>query len=230
MDVRSAIETRRSAKHFDSRHEMPESDIRQILSLAMLSPTAFNIQHWRFVLVTDRELREELRAVSWMQPQITDASLLVVLCADLRAWSKQPERYWRNAPAEVRAGVLEAIEAYYAGREQVARDEAMRSCGIAAQTLMLAARAMGYHSCPMDLSDLDAVARILRLPDDHLVAMFIAIGKALREPWPRPGQLVLDDVVIYDRYPPPGESQSFRDRSQVAGLPRWPVRGIAPSR
>jgi nitroreductase len=210
MDVRSAIETRRSTKYFDPLHEMPESDIREILSLAMLSPTAFNIQHWRFVVATDRALREELRAVSWMQPQVTDASLLIVLCADLRAWSKQPERYWRNAPPDVREGVLAAIEAYYAGREQVARDEAMRSCGIAAQTLMLAARDLGYDSCPMDLSDLDAVGKVLRLPEDHAVAMFVAIGKGTRAPWARPGQLDFEEVVVRDRFAPPGADSAPR--------------------
>ena len=200
MDVFAAIESRRSIKQFDPDHRMSEAEIEQLLSLALLSPTAFNIQHWRFVRVEDRALREQLRAVSWMQPQITDASLLLVLCADLDAWRKQPERYWRNAPGEVQAGVLEAIHAYYDGREQAQRDEAMRSCGIAAQTLMLAAKAMGYDSSPMDLSDFDAVAPLINLPADHVIGLFIAIGKGIREPWPRGGQLPLSEVVVRDRF------------------------------
>jgi nitroreductase len=156
----------------------------------VLSPTAFNIQHWRFVRVEDKALREELRSVSWMQPQITDASLLLVICADLDAWRKTPERYWRTAPGEVREGVVAAIDAYYQGREQVQRDEVMRSCGIAAQTLMLAAKAMGYDSSPMDLSDFDAVAPLINLPADHVIGLFLAIG----------GQLPLAEVVVRDRF------------------------------
>lgn len=200
MDVKTAIETRRAAKQFDPDHRMTEDEIGQLMSLVVMSPTAFNIQHWRFVLVRDQALRENIRAVSWMQPQITDASMLVVVCADLKAWEKQPERYWRHAPADVREGVLAAVEEYYRGREQVQRDEAMRSCGIAAQTLMLAARAMGYDSCPMDLSDLDEVARLINLPADHAIAMFVAIGKATRDPWPRAGQLPLEQVMLRDRF------------------------------
>lgn len=200
MDTVTAIETRRSVKHFDPQHSMTQRETDELMRLAMLSPTAFNIQHWRFVLVRDAALREQIRAVTWMQPQITDASLLVVLCADLDAWRKQPERYWRNVSQEVREGVVQAIDAYYTGRNQVQRDEAMRSCGIAAQTLMLAAKAMGYDSCPMDLSDLDEVGKLINLPPDHVVAMFVAIGKGVREPWPRAGQLLASEVVVTDRF------------------------------
>jgi nitroreductase len=200
MDVITAIETRRSIKHFDANHTMTEEEVEKLLSLAILSPTAFNIQHWRFVVVKDVALREQIRALSWMQPQITDASVLIVICADIQAWSKQPERYWRNAPDDIREGVVTAIGEYYRERPQIQRDEAMRSCGIAAQTLMLAAKSMGYDSCPMDLSDFDEVAKLIRLPDDHAIAMFVAIGKGTRDPWPRAGQLPMAEVVIVNHF------------------------------
>lgn len=200
MDVESAIITRRSVKQFDSAYQMADAEIDKLISLTMLSPTAFNLQHWRFVVVQDRALRAQIRAHSWMQPQITDASLLVVICADLDAWKKEPERYWRNAPPDVREGVLEAISGYYEGRTQVQRDEAMRSCGIAAQTLMLAATSMGYASCPMDLSDFHEIGKLINLPEDHVIAMFVAIGKGIRDPWPRAGQLSMDEVTCVDRF------------------------------
>lgn len=200
MNVRTAIETRRAVKQFDPAHTMPEAEIDELMSLAMLSPTAFNIQHWRFVIVRDPAVREAIRAASWMQPQITDASLFVVICADIKAWEKTPERYWRNAAQDTREGIVEAMGEYYRGRDRIQRDEAMRSCGIAAQTLMLAAKAMGYDSCPMDLSDFDAVGKIISLPPDHAIAMFLAIGKGIRDPWPRAGQLALNEVVFTDRF------------------------------
>ena len=200
MDVRAAIETRRAIKQFDANHTMTDREIEELMSLTLLSPTAFNIQHWRFVLVRNPELREAIRAVSWMQPQITDASLLVIICADLQAWNKQPERYWRNASDDIREGIVTAIGEYYRERPQIQRDEAMRSCGIAAQTLMLAAKAMGYDSCPMDLSDFDEVTKLIRLPGDHAIAMFVAIGKGARDPWPRAGQLPMDEVVIVNHF------------------------------
>jgi nitroreductase len=200
MDVKTAIETRRAVKQFDPQHEMTQAEIDELLSLALLSPTAFNLQHWRFVVVRDPEVRKQIRAATWMQPQITDASLLVVLCADVKAWDKAPERYWRNVPPEVREGVVATVRNFYGGREQLQRDEAMRSCGIAGQTLMLAAKAMGYDSCPMDLSDFGEVGRLIRIPPDHVIGLFVAIGKTVRAPWPRPGQLSRDDVVMFDHF------------------------------
>ncbi|MGD8592672.1 MAG: nitroreductase family protein [Gammaproteobacteria bacterium] len=200
MNTIEAIRNRRSTKKFDPYHEMPEEHVDELLSLAMLSPTAFNIQHWRFVVVRDKKLRESIRTVTWEQPQITDASLLIILCADTKAWKKQPERYWQNATRESREGLLGAIEMYYDGKEQTQRDEAIRSCGIAAQTIMLSATAMGYDSCPMDLSDFGEVAKLINLPDDHIISMFVAIGKGIEAPWPRGGQLRRDAVTKFNSF------------------------------
>ena len=200
MNVTEAIVERRSIKAYDPHHKMTEQEIAKLMSLAMLSPTAFNIQNWRFVVVTDPVLRQQIRAVSWNQAQVEEASLLIVLVADLKAWEKQPERYWANAPKPVQDYLVPAIGNYYAGKEEVQRDEGMRSCGMAATTIMLAAKEMGYDTCPMDGFDFDAVSQLLNLPEDHTPAMFVVVGKALEPAKARGGQLHMDDVVIYNKF------------------------------
>ncbi|MDP2180479.1 nitroreductase family protein [Methylicorpusculum sp.] len=200
MNTLEAIKARRAVKLYDANHRMTDDEISGLMSLAVLSPTAFNIQHWRFVVVKDPQLRRQIRAAAWDQAQVTDASLLIVLCADLKAWEKQPERYWANASKEVQDYLIPAIDQYYRGKEHVQRDEAMRSCGIAAQTLMLAAKAMGYDSCPMDGFDFDQVAKLIKLPDDHVIALFVAIGKAIQPAKPRGGQLSREEVVFTDTF------------------------------
>jgi len=200
MDTFEAIAQRRSVKQYDPNHRLSQAEIDQLMSATILSPTAFNIQNWRFVLVEDPQLRADIRKASWNQPQVTDASLLVVLCADLKSWEKEPSRYWRNAAQPVQEFLLPAIDGYYRGREQVQRDEAMRSCGMAAQTLMLAAKSMGYDSCPMDGFDFDSVGKLINLPDDHIIAMYVVVGKALMAANPRGGQLALDEVLISNRF------------------------------
>jgi nitroreductase len=199
MKTEEAIKARRSVKHYYPDHQMTDGEIAKLLSLAILAPTAFNIQNWRFVVVSDPELRRQIREVAWDQSQVTDTSLFIVLCANLKAW-QQPARYWNKAPKEVQEFMIPAIDDYYRGKEQVQRDEAMRSCGIAAQTLMLAAKSMGYDSCPMDGFDFDKVAQLIKLPSDHVITMFVAIGKGTKETWPRPGQLTLDEVVIKNSF------------------------------
>lgn len=200
MNTVDAIHARRAVKHFDATHRMSKEEMNELLSLAVLSPTAFNIQNWRFVIVADKELRKKIREVAWDQAQVTDASLFIVLCADLKSWEKEPGRYWVNAPKEVREFILPAIDAYYRDKDQVQRDEAMRSCGIAAQTLMLAAKSMGYDSCPMDGFDFKKVAELIELPEDHVIAMFVAIGRGTKEAWPRGGQLGLDEVILHNHF------------------------------
>lgn len=200
MNVTEAIVERRSIKAYDPMHKMTEQEIAKLMSLAMLSPTAFNIQHWRFVVVTDPVLRQQIRAVSWNQAQVEEASLLIILTADLKAWEKEPVRYWENAPKPVQEFMVPAITNYYEGNDRVQRDEAMRSCGMAATTLMLAAKEMGYDTCPMDGFDFDAVGKLINLPEDHIPTMFVVVGKALEPAKPRAGQLHLDEVVIHNTF------------------------------
>lgn len=200
MKTIDAIKSRRAIKSFDPDHVMPKADEDELLSLAMLAPTAFNIQNWRFVVVKDKKLRGQVREAAWDQAQVTESSMLVVVCADLKSWEKEPKRYWANAASDVQDFMLPAIDGYYRDKEQVQRDEAMRSCGIAAQTLMLAAKGMGYDSCPMDGFDFDKVGQLINLPDDHVIAMFVVIGKGVKKAWPRAGQLPMSDVVINDHF------------------------------
>jgi len=200
MDTLTAIHERRSVKHYDPNHQMSEAEIQTLMEHVILSPTSFNIQNWRFVIVDDPELRQKIRAASWNQAQVTEASLLVLLCADLKAWNRQPERYWKTAPEAVQKQLVPMIIQFYEGRESVQRDEAMRSCGIAAQTLMLTAKVMGYDTCPMIGFDPQAVAELIQLPEDHAIGMMITVGKALQPARDRGGQLPLSEVVIRNQF------------------------------
>ncbi|TXL13859.1 nitroreductase family protein [Methylococcaceae bacterium HT4] len=200
MQTLDAIKARRAVKHFDANYRFTDEQINELFSLAILSPTAFNIQNWRFVNVSEPKLRRQIRTAAWGQAQVTDASLFIVICADLKSWEKQPERYWVNADQPVQDFMLPAIDQYYRGKDQVQRDEAMRSCGIAAQTLMLAAKAMGYDSCPMDGFDFDQVGQLINLPDDHVIALCLAIGKPTQAANPRAGQLAKEEVLINNHF------------------------------
>jgi len=200
METLEAIKQRRAVKHYDPEHEMTQDEIDQLMSLAKLAPTAYNQQNYRFVLVRDPGLRQQIREAAWDQAQVTDASLLIVICADMKAWEKEPARYWANAPKDIQDYMQSVIEQYYRDREQVQRDEAMRSAGIAAQTIMLAAKSMGYDTCPMDGFDFDAVGKLINLPEDHTIAMFVVVGKAAQPARARPTQLAMDEIVITDRF------------------------------
>jgi nitroreductase len=200
MNIKQAIVNRRSIKHFDSTHEMTESEINELMEHAILSPTSYNVQHWRFIQIQDKDKRQQIEDVSWGQKQVTEASLLLILCADLNAWEKNPERYWRDAPVEVQDFLLPMIENFYTNHHQAQRDECLRSTGIAAMNIMLMAKGMGYDSCPMVGFDFDKVAKIINLPHDHIITMMITVGKSCEDARPRSGQLPLSEVFITDSF------------------------------
>jgi nitroreductase len=197
MDTFDAIYKRRAVKEFDPDHRLTHDEEKKLLEAAIQAPTSFNIQHWRFVILRDPELRRKIRTeLGNDQAQMTDASLLVLMTADVQAWAKQPERYWKNAPKEVAELLVGWMGPFHEGREWLQRDEAQRSMGMAMQTLMLAAKSMGYDSCPMIGFDIDGVAKLINLPEDHVMGAMVAIGKGTKRTWPKPGQLPLEEVVI----------------------------------
>ncbi len=201
MTVEQAIHARRSIKQFDATHRLTAEEETRLLDQVRLTPSSFNMQNYRFVLVKDAELRKAIRAVAWDQTQITDASLLVILCADLSASETNPERYWAHAPQPVQDFLVPALKGFYAGNERLTRDEGMRSTGLAGMALMLAAEGMGYQSCPMVGFDPVAVAELIGLPSDHAISFMVAVGKGDKEPWPRGERLATTETVIVDRFP-----------------------------
>jgi nitroreductase len=201
MELLEAIYSRRAVKHFDPGHELTQEEENKLLEATIQAPTSFNIQHWRFVVIRDQELRKKIRTEFGNdQAQMTDASLLILMTADVKAWQKEPERYWKNAPKEVADLLVGWMGPFHEGREELQRDEAQRSIGMAMQTLMLTARDMGYDSCPMIGFDHDAVSELINLPEDHVLGPMVAIGKKTKDSWPKPGQLPLSELVVENSF------------------------------
>ena len=200
MDTFEAISSRRSIKKFDPDHVMTEDEITRLMEAVILTPTSFNIQNWRFVLITEPQVKQQMKAKGYGQAQFSDCSLVVLICGDRNAYNQDPDRYWAHAPAETRAAVVPMIRSAYGSNEDLRRDENLRSGAMAGQTLMLAARAMGYDSCPMIGFDFKGVAEIVNLPPEHDIVMAVTVGKALEPARPRGGQLPLDAVVFRNRF------------------------------
>lgn len=200
MDTFRAIEERRSVKHYDPNHRMSEGDFTKIMEAAILAPTSFNMQNWRFVRVTDTAIREKVRAAGWGQAQFSEASELLFICGDLKAYAKSPERYWANAHKDISDMMVPMIGQFYDNNESLNRDEVMRSGGMAAQNIMLAAKSLGYDTCAMIGFDAVAVADLIQLPADHVIVMALVIGKALKPANPRGGQLPLNEVIVKNTF------------------------------
>lgn len=201
MNIHETIENRRSIKHYDPDHVMPEEDLARLIELTKLAPSSFNMQNYRLVVVRDPELRKEIRAAAWDQAQVSEASVLFIMCADLKAHEADPAKYWSHAPKAVQDILGPMTKPFYDGKPQLIRDEAIRSSALAGMTLMLAAKGMGYDSCPMIGFDPVAVSKLIQLPEDHVLSFMIAVGKEAQPAWPRGARLADAEVVIHDRFP-----------------------------
>ena len=201
MDTFEAISSRRAIKKFDNNYKMTSEQIDSLMKLTLLSPTSYNQQNWRFVTISDQSIKEKIGIAARNQAQPVDGSLVILLCGNMNAWKDDPLRYWKNHPVEKQELVKSSLEKKYSESLQNRRDEAIRSCGFAGQTIMLAARQMGLDSCPMVGFDYDEMAKIINLPDDHLIVLMIVVGKSSEPAKERGGQLSLDEVVFENKFP-----------------------------
>lgn len=99
MNAIEVIQQRRATKQFDAGYVMTLDEKRAAEYCAANAPSAFNLQHWRPLLIEDRAQREKIREAAWGQAQVTDASMLVVLCGDLSSWESQVKIFGQKPPS-----------------------------------------------------------------------------------------------------------------------------------
>jgi nitroreductase len=200
MEFKDVINTRRSLRDFDNSVEINDEELNYIIDAARKTPTSFNIQNWRFVAIRDRGIKEKIKRAAWDQAQVGVNSVLIAMCADLNAWNDNPERYWAANGEETAKHMAGMTQGFYKDRPEVQRDEAMRSIGMAATAIMLAATDLGYHCSPMIGFDPTSTAAAINAPEHVVVGMLIAIGKSASQPYPKT-ELPRESVLIYDFFP-----------------------------
>ena len=176
--LETLLSTRHSIKNFDQNVKIPYDKLEKIIQLASLAPSAFNIQHWRVVRVNNEQIRRQLSKLAWGQLQVTQASELLIVCADKDCW-KGPSLDFCHAKTEQDKDKFRSMLArVYGDNSEFARDEALRSSTLFCMSLMLAAESLGYQSCPMSGFDYQKTASLINLPNGMEICMAIALGRA----------------------------------------------------
>jgi nitroreductase len=203
METLATIKHRISANAFDTSFKLSDAEINELATLASEAPTSYNVQNYRFVAVSTPEAKEALKAASYGQQKIADASVAFVIFGDLKpvdngiaAWKILLDS--GNLPQGTFDYMKGAITQAYSD-EQNSKNEAYRSAGLAGMTLMLAAEAKGLVSCPMGGFVPDQVNAALNVPARYFPAMIVVVGKALPEGnFPRKPRLGLDIVLAHN--------------------------------
>ncbi|WP_379134836.1 nitroreductase family protein [Paenibacillus sp. sgz500958] len=176
------VQARRSAMNFVEGIKIPRTELEEMFSLARLAPSAYNLQHAQYKVISDDKLKEEVRSAAYGQYKIHTASAVIVVLGDMHAYKQAPEIYgglkMLGAMSEEQYdSMIESINNAYIGHETFQREEAIRNASLSAMQLMLIAKDKGWDTCPMIGFDPEAVKTTLNLPDHLVPVMLITIGK-----------------------------------------------------
>ncbi|KLD97963.1 NAD(P)H-dependent oxidoreductase [Aliarcobacter butzleri] len=168
-----AMDFRHACKIFDETKKISDEDMRFILEVGRKSPSSFGQEGWKFLVITNEELRAKLRPFCWDQPQITTCSHLVIVLAAIEA--VKPESgipALRFARREMPQDKKDFYNKLYKDHLTVTKvldsDENVyswtaRQTYIAAGNMMTAAAIKGIDSCPIEGFDKAKVEEVLGL-------------------------------------------------------------------
>lgn len=195
------IQERRAIRHFDPTHKLQKNEIITLLEIAINAPSAWNLQHWQFLVITEQADKEKLLPITYGQKQVIDSSVTIAILGDLQANQHAENIYEQNQfmPDEVKADQLQQIASTYAHVSTFSRDEAIRNASLAAMQLMLVAKAKGLDSGPIGGYDADQLIKVFHIPARYLPVILITIGKAAKSAYPSP-RLPIEEKLTWNHF------------------------------
>jgi nitroreductase len=175
---------RYATKKFDPAKKIAPELWKQIEEAIILSPSSYGLQPWKFLVIDTPALRAKLREASWNQPQITDASHMIVFCRRTNLDAAYVERYiahiakTRGIPAEALAGFRDMMVGSVTSptnlpggaMDTYTRSQTYISLGFALSTAAM----LGVDACPMEGFNPAQYDEILGLAPQGLKASVVA--------------------------------------------------------
>lgn len=187
--IKELIDNRISVNDFQLNRPLEDEVITSLVDLATKSPTAYNLQNWRFIAVRSESEKKRLRAVAFGQEKIFNSSVSFIICGTLDAYKQLRSTLQPSLEANIMDQKL--IDAWvtqiasYKGNEILQRDEAIRSASLAAMAIILGAEAMGLGSCAIGGFDAVKVAHEFELNSNEVPVMIVAVGYPTASNWPQ---------------------------------------------
>lgn len=153
-----SLKWRYAVKQFDPARKIPNETWKALEDSLILTPSSYGMQPWKFLIITDQKLREQLVPHSWNQRQVADCSHLVVMLSEVRVSASDVDNLMKRT-AEIRGGSAEQLAGYRkmivsdiveGPRAQHSGEWAARQVYIALGQLMLAAAMLNVDTCPME--------------------------------------------------------------------------------
>ena len=110
-DLRKKLQWRYATKVFNSNKFISAENWEALEDSLVLSPSSYGLQPWKFLVIENKEIRSKLKAVSWGQGQVTDASHFVVFTTLKEIRADYVASYVQSI-AEVRGQTPEALAGF----------------------------------------------------------------------------------------------------------------------
>ena len=203
--ISTVIAERRSTPRF-APTPVAEEDLKRIVTAGLESPSGYNLQPWRFVVVQSPELRRKLRAASHEQPKIEQAPVVIVALGDPEGWREG------DLDAMIRIGaqhgyshpsksgeMRQMISRYFSEHKNIPL-WLNRQVMIALTTMMLMAEALGYDTALMEGFEDGKVREAISAPERMEVICLLAIGHRQGEDKRYGGRFPADRVVFAESF------------------------------
>jgi len=198
-----AMDFRHACKVFDVSKKISDEDIHTILEAGRKSPSSFGMEAWKFLVITNDELKAKIKPLCWNQEQITSCSHLVIVLAGIdsvRVSSGEVEK--RFARREMSQEQLEGYMKLYADHlsdtlssEDNIYSWTVKQTYIASANMMSAGAFLGIDSCPIEGFEKAQLEELLELDSSKFqLALVLPFGYRIN---PQSTQLRLDfDEVV----------------------------------
>lgn len=209
MDVIKAIEGRRSINFFEPGRQIPDDLLLRLISLANLSPSSNNLQPWKVVVVRDLEHKKILRACSFNQAKVEEASAVLIIIADPNALEENIDRVYESwvqlgyMTAKDAADSKEGARKFQGAPDSLRRKIfAVKNTSLFAMNIMIAAKGLGFETHPMDGFNEECVKKEFNIPDHTIIPMFITVGRLRTgvELKPRAFRRDVKEFVKFERF------------------------------
>ncbi len=187
MTIHELLHKRFATKAFDATKTVSEEDLSYVLEAARLSCSSANTQPWKILVITNPDLRAKLREVAYGQPQVTEASHLLVITTmrdPMVRINRNVELITAMAGEEKAKGYLNMVMGWVSPDPEKSHAWLARQTYLALQAMILAAAERGLDSCPMEGFDAAKVNEILGLTDASATT-FLPLGYAAQPGMPK---------------------------------------------
>lgn len=173
-DLLEQLNWRYATKQFNPEKKIPAETWSALADALVLTPSSYGLQPWKFVVVSDAEIKETLKPLSWNQGQITECSHLVVFTIKKNLTAADVDRFIEST-AQTRGDSIESLSGY---RNMIVRDVvtgprsfnvnewATRQAYIALGNFMTCAAVLGIDTCPLEGIDPAGYDKVLTLQED----------------------------------------------------------------